>query len=45
MIQKSFVIPILLFGMILLGVIGCGEDLKTPEELEKEKAEETPKEE
>ncbi|RKU11553.1 hypothetical protein C6503_18460 [Candidatus Poribacteria bacterium] len=41
MIQKSFVISILLVGMMLLGVIGCGEDLKTPEELEKEKAEES----
>ena len=39
MIQKSFVIPILLFGLMLLGGVGCGEDLKTPEELEKEKAE------
>ena len=41
MIQKSFVISILLVGMMLLGVIGCGEDLKTPEELEKEKAEQS----
>ncbi len=41
MIQKSFVISILLVGMMLLGVIGCGEDLKTPEELQKEKAEES----
>ena len=39
MIQKSFVIPILLFGLMLLGGVGCGEDLKTPEELQKEKAE------
>ena len=39
MIPKNFVIPVLLVGMMLLGVIGCGEDLKTPEELEKEKAE------
>ena len=41
MISKSFVIPVLLFGMMLLGVVGCGEDLKTPEELKKEKAEES----
>lgn len=41
MIQKSFVISILLVGMMLLGVVGCGEDLKTPEELQKEKAEES----
>lgn len=40
MIQKSFVVLILLVSVILLGVVGCGEDLKTPEELEKEKAEE-----
>ena len=39
MIRKSFVISILLVGMVLLGVVGCGEDLKTPEELKKEKAE------
>lgn len=39
MIRKSFVIPVLLVGMVLLGVVGCGEDLKTPEELEREKAE------
>ena len=39
MIPKSFVIPVLLVGMMLLGVVGCGEDLKTPEELKKEKAE------
>ena len=39
--MKNLVIPVLLVGMILLGAIGCGEDLKTPEELEKEKAEES----
>ena len=38
MIPKSFVIPVLLVGIILFGVVGCGEDLKTPEELKKEKA-------
>jgi hypothetical protein len=41
MILKSFVIPVLIVGMVLLGVVGCGEDLKTPEELRKEKAEES----
>ena len=41
MIPKNFVIPVLLVGMILLGMVGCGEDLKTPEELIKEKAEES----
>ena len=41
MIQKSFVIPILLVGMILFGAVGCGEDLKTPEELMKERDEES----
>ena len=40
MIQKSFVIPILFVGMILFGAVGCGEELKTPEELKREKAEE-----
>ena len=39
MILKGFVIPVLLVGMMLLGMVGCGEDLKTPEELRKEKAE------
>lgn len=39
MIQKSFVVSILLVGMMLLGVVGCGEELKTPEELKREKAE------
>lgn len=39
MILKGFVIPVLLLGMMLLGVVGCGEELKTPEELKKEKAE------
>ena len=39
MIPKSFVVSILLVSMILLGMVGCGEDLKTPEELRKEKAE------
>ena len=41
MVLKNFVIPVLLVGMMLLGVIGCGEDLKTPEELQQEKAEES----
>ena len=41
MIQKSFVIPVLLFGMMLLGVVGCGDDLKSPEELMKERDEES----
>ena len=39
MIRKSFVVSILLVSLMFLGVVGCGEDLKTPEELEKEKAE------
>ena len=39
MISKNFIVLILLVGMVLLGVVGCGEDLKTPEELKKEKAE------
>lgn len=39
MILKGFVIPVLLLGMMLLGVVGCGEELKTPEELKKEKSE------
>ena len=39
MIRKSFVVSILLVSLMLLGVVGCGEDLKTPEELQKEKAE------
>ena len=39
MILKGFVIPVIFVGMMLLGVVGCGEDLKTPEELRKEKAE------
>ena len=41
MIPKGFVIPVLFVGMLLLAVVGCGEDLKTPEELIKEKAEES----
>ena len=41
MIRKGFVIPVLFLGMMLLGVVGCGEDLKTPEELMKEKSEES----
>lgn len=36
MIPKSFVISILLVGMMFLGVIGCGQDLEKPEELIKE---------
>ena len=39
MIPKGFIIPVLLVGMMLLGVVGCGEDLKTPEELIKERDE------
>ena len=41
MIMKSFVIPALLVGMMVLGAIGCGEDLKKPEEVIKEKSEES----
>ena len=41
MIPKDFVIRVLLVGMMLLGVVGCGEDLKTPEELIKERDEES----
>ncbi len=41
MIPKGFAIPILLVGMILFAAVGCGEDLKTPEELKREKAEES----
>ncbi len=41
MIPKDFVIRVLLVGMMLLGVVGCGEDLKTPEELRKERDEES----
>lgn len=41
MIPKRFLIPILLVSMVLLGVLGCGEDLKTPEELRKERDEES----
>lgn len=41
MIPKGFVIRVLLVGMMLLGVVGCGEDLKTPEELIKERDEES----
>jgi len=41
MIPKSFVISILLVGMMFLGVIGCGQDLEKPEELIKEKSEES----
>ena len=36
---RNGIISVLLVGMVLLGVVGCGEDLKTPEELKKEKAE------
>ena len=41
MILKNFVMPILLVGMMLLGAVGCGEDLKKPDELIKEKPEES----
>ncbi len=40
MIPKGFVIPVLFVSIMLLGVAGCGEGLKTPEELKKERAEE-----
>lgn len=41
MIPKGFVIPVLLVGMMLLGVVSCGDDLKKPEELIKERDEES----
>ncbi len=41
MIPKGFMIPVLLVGVMLLGVVGCGEDLKTPEELREERGEES----
>ena len=41
MIPKRFVIPVLLVSMMLLGVVGCGDDLKKPEELLKERDEES----
>jgi len=41
MVLKNFVIPVLLVGMIFLGVVGCGQDLEKPEELIKEKPEES----
>lgn len=41
MIPKGFVTLILLVGMVLLGVVGCGDDLKSPEELIKERDEES----
>ena len=41
MILKSLVIPVLLVGMMLLGAVGCGDDLKKPDELIKEKPEES----
>ena len=41
MIPKGFVISLLFVGPMLLSVVGCGEDLKTPEELMKEKPEES----
>lgn len=41
MIPKGLMIPVLLVGMMLLGVVGCGEDLKTPEELRKDRDEES----
>ncbi len=41
MILKRFLIPVLFVGIVLLGVLGCGEDLKTPEELRKERYEES----
>ena len=39
MIRKSFVISILLVGMILLGMVGCGSDVEEPEKLTEEKPE------
>ena len=41
MIPKSFVILPVFVGMMFLGVIGCGQDLEKPEELIKEKSEES----
>ena len=41
MSPKGFVIPILLVGIMFLGVVGCGDDLKSPEELMKERDEES----
>ena len=41
MVLKNFVIPVLLVGMIFLGVVGCGQDLEKPEALIKEKSEES----
>ncbi len=41
MIPKGSVISVLFVSMMLLGVVGCGDDLKKPEELLKEKAEES----
>ena len=37
MIRKSFVILVLLVGMVLLGVVGCGQDLEKPALLGDEK--------
>ena len=39
MIQKGFVISVLLVGMTLLGVVGCGSNAEEPEELTEEKPE------
>ncbi|MDE0469858.1 MAG: hypothetical protein OYL97_22665 [Candidatus Poribacteria bacterium] len=39
MIWKNFVIPILLVGMILLGMGGCGSNVEEPEELTEERPE------
>ena len=39
MILKGFVIPVLLVGIMLLSVIGCGEDSEKPTVLAEEKSE------
>ena len=39
MILKGFVIPALLVGIMLLGVVGCGEDSEKPTVLAEEKSE------
>ena len=39
MIPKGFVIPVLLVGIMLLSVIGCGEDSEKPTVLAEEKSE------
>ncbi len=41
MIPKNFVISILLVGMMLLGMVGCGSDMEKPEALTEGKPEES----